>query len=181
MTAKHNAVFRGIRFKLADSRERARAVAMRRVIYAAELGSQGVDAFDQVADHLIALDAGGEIISALRIIGPAVRPLEIEGYVQLSRFIDPGRVPAQIGGFWVRPDQRRVSRTSMIHLGMLQFASKFLLDLRVTDVTAYTVPKLRVFYGRAGFRSGDPETFTHPIWGRVCLLHLDLRGPNPSI
>lgn len=161
-------------FKLADTRERDVALAYRAEIYQRELGGHGVDAFDEVAHHLIVVDPAGQILSALRVIPPSVRPLEIESYVQLSRFIEAERVPAQIGGFWIRPDQRRITSKSLLHLRMMKFALEFSQTLGVTDFASYTVRQLKTFYGRVGFRPGQPETFVHPGWGEVCLLHLDI-------
>jgi predicted GNAT family N-acyltransferase len=165
----------GLIFKVAKGPEIAHVLELRRQIYEDELGYHGIDAFDERAHQLIAVDCEGEIVAALRILGPDQRPFEIEQFVDLSAVIPEGRSPAQIGGFWIRPASRRISRQAFLPLGMLKLACAFARKHQITDFIMRThVEHLREFYRRAFFRPVDDLAFEHPVWGRVYVMHLDL-------
>ncbi|MBI4515141.1 MAG: GNAT family N-acetyltransferase [Deltaproteobacteria bacterium] len=165
----------GLTFKVAEGPEIARALELRRQIYESELGHHGIDAFDERAHQLVAVDSTDEIVAAARILAPDQRPFEIERFVDLSRFIPTGRSPAQVGGFWIRPEDRRVRGKGFLPLGMLKLAYAFARKNGITDLVMRThIQQLRGFYTRALFRPLDHMSFVHPDWGRVYVMHLDL-------
>jgi N-acyl-L-homoserine lactone synthetase len=168
-------LFPGITFKVATGLESVEAIRLRSEIYQDELGHSGVDEFDQSAHHLIAVDSRGEICAAIRILGPEHRPFEIERFVSLNEVVAEGRVAAQIGGFWVRSGDRRVRNPSFLPLGMLKLAYEFARKRQITDFVMRThITKLRRFYERGFFRLVEGMEFTHPDWGPVYVMHLDL-------
>jgi len=163
--------FQGITFKVADEIERAQALSLRAQIYREDLGHHGIDRFDTLAHHLIARDSEGELIAAVRIIGPELRPLEIEQFIDLSSLI--GGRPAQIGGFWVRREHRQVIRDPFLQIGVLKLAYDFARKHAFTDFVMYTYSHLLAFYRSAYFEQKGLH-FEHPTWGRVEVMHLDL-------
>lgn len=164
-----------IRFKVADDLERAEAIRLRGEIYERELGYHGTDEFDDRAHQLIALDSNGEICAAIRILGPNHRPFEIERFVRLADIVAVGRTPAQIGGFWIRPTDRRVHSSSFLPLGMLKLAYVFAGKQGITDFLMRThITQLQRFYERGFFQLVEGLSFDHPDWGRVYVMHLDL-------
>ena len=170
-------MFEGLTFKVAQGVDRDRALELRRTVYEEELGYHGVDDFDKLAYQLIAVDETGDLVSALRIIGPGQRPFEIEQFVELAVIVRAGSCPAQIGGFCIRKDRRPVSRQSFLSLGMLRFAYVFARRQQITDFVMRThVEQLRDFYRRAFFRVVNELAFHHPLWGPVYVMHLDLIG-----
>ena len=166
-----------VTFRIASAAERAEAVRLRSQIYKEELGHHGVDEFDDKADHLIAVDSLGEIIAAIRILGPEQRPLEIEKFVDLRRIIGRNRRVAQIGGFWIRAVDRRVQSRSFLPLWMLKVSFTFARKRGITDFVMRThLEELRRFYERGFFRLVEELGFNHPNWGLVYVMHLDLES-----
>lgn len=170
-------------FKIADATEVEAALDLRRAIYTAEMPNPGIDLYDRIAWHLIA-KRNGRIVAASRMVGPNVRPLEIESYLDLSPFVKPGRLPAQVGGFVVLKSERVVTKNSMAALGMLKLAHILAAKIGVTDFVTYVYPSLRRFY-RGGLFTDPDVSFEHPLWGSVYFLHSDLvevrkRPDSPS-
>ncbi len=168
-------LFSDIRFKLASGSERDQAIMMRGEIYEKELGHHGVDDFDTTAYQLIAMDKNGEILAATRILDPNCRPFEIEKFVALDTIAGPNRVITQIGGLWIRSAERRIQSRALLPLGMLKLAFLFARRRGITDFVMRThITALRRFYERGFFREVKHLAFTHPIWGQVYVMHLDL-------
>lgn len=166
-------MFEGLTFKLAEGGELARALDLQRAVYTADLGHVPRDGFDERAYHLIAYEASGRLVAVVRIVGPDQRPFDVERFVNLSDFIPAVRTPALIGRLCIRHDQRGVSKSSFIPLGMLKLACAFARKRGFTDFVMYTYPNLIAFYRGASFRRLG-VTFEHPDWGTVHLMHLDL-------
>jgi hypothetical protein len=168
-------LFEGITFKVAEGPERVRSLEWRKQIYKSELGHEGLDRFDAFAHQLIAVDSSGQLLAGIRIQGPEQRPLEIEEFVDLTSVTGPHAAPGQIGGFWVRPDDRFTARKHLLPMGMLKLAVVFALRRSITDLVMRTpVERLRAFYKRGFFRALDELNFDHPVWGRVFVMHLGL-------
>ncbi|MFI5398729.1 MAG: GNAT family N-acyltransferase [Candidatus Binatia bacterium] len=165
--------FDGLTFKVADPQETLRALDLRRQLYTEELGHHGIDEFDQFAHQLVARGADGEIVAALRIVGPDHRPFDLECLVPLSDFLTPDRLPAEIARFCVRRDSRRVQKDHLIHIGMLKLTVAFARKHRLTDFVTLGLPHLLNLYRVAFFRPLRTSC-EHPIWGTVVPMRLDL-------
>jgi len=77
-------VLEGFVFKAPNDSERRVALAMRSRIYAAELGSAGLDRFDEAAHHLVALTPDAQVIATVRIIGPYLAHIRCMGTFTLD-------------------------------------------------------------------------------------------------
>lgn len=167
--------FRGFSFKTAEGEEVSRSIELRRRIYEAELGAPGVDTFDKVARHLIGVTSDGQMVSACRLIGPEERPLEIESFLSLGSVFADSAIPAQLGAFWVRPDIRGIAVGRLLPLGMMRFVLRICASVGVTHLILRThVTSVRALYRRIGFKERDDLGFTHPAWGPVYVMILDL-------
>jgi predicted GNAT family N-acyltransferase len=166
-------VFEGLVFKVADASERARALELRRKIYEEELGHHGIDDVDQGAHHLVACRSDGEIVAALRIVGPEFRPFDFEEFVTLADVLTADRLPAEISRFCVRREHRLVRSDQIIQLGMFKLAHAFARKHGFSDFLTLALPHLQNLYRIASFRNIG-LTFEHPTWGRVQPMRLDL-------
>lgn len=169
-------VFGGFTFRPADGLEIPRVLSIRRTIYEKELGASGIDEFDAVAHHLIATTPGNDIASACRIITRDPYPLEIESFLSLDQVFSAHDKVAQIGGFWVQPDYRRVTAGQLLQIGMLKFVLQFCRSISLTQLILRThVDGVRRLYGRIGFKERSALHFVHPTWGPVFVMTLDLK------
>lgn len=169
-------LFGNLTFKVASGYERDEAIRLRGIVYESELGHHGVDEFDEHAHQLVAVDPHGAIVAAIRILGPEQRPFEIERFVDLSRLLAIDRIAAQVGGFWVRAEDRRVQGQSFLPLGMLKLSFEFAKKHHITDFVMRThIEELKRFYERGFFRVVDDLAFEHPKWGHVYVMHLNLQ------
>lgn len=166
-------MFAGLTFKVAAGDERARALELRHEVYDQDLGYVPIDDIDERAHHLIAHDEEGQVLAALRIVGPDQRPFDLDQYVAVSDFVPLDRSPAEIGRFCIRRTHRRVSSNPFIHFGMLKLAYAFSRKIGITDFIMCTQPHLLEFYRRALFDEVN-LSFEHPMWGRLHVMHLDL-------
>jgi predicted GNAT family N-acyltransferase len=166
-------LFDGLTFKIASPLELSGALALRREVYTTELGHDGIDDADEVADHLVACDPAGDVVAALRIVQCHFRPFDVERIVTLSDFLPANRTPAEIARFCIRPDRRHIQKDHMLHVGMLKLAISFARKRGVTDFVTLALPRLRNLYRIAFFRDLR-RTVHHPTWGTVHLMHLDL-------
>lgn len=168
-------MFEGLTFKVADATERRLALELRRAVYEDEFGHAPDQLLDERAHHLVACSEDGEVVAALRILGPEHRPFDIESCVDLSALLPGPRSLALVGGLCVRHDFRGVSRASFLPMGMFKLAYEFARKNRITDFLTYVYPNLHDFYRGAFFEPLVP-TLEHPSWGTVCLMHLDLES-----
>jgi len=172
--------FHEFHFSLARGGDRAEAIEHRRRIYTDELGYHGVDAFDAVAQHIVARSVDGEMVGASRLLGPETRPLEIEQHLDLTDVVLPDSRPAQIGGLWVRPEVRSMRSGYMLPLALLRCLVQIAERHSVTDLVLRThVTSVKSLYLRAGFVEQPRAEFFHPSWGTVFVMTLDLRRPRP--
>jgi predicted GNAT family N-acyltransferase len=156
---------------------RARALELRQQVYAHEWPHVPVDIvvddLDSRAHHLVALDTSQQVIAALRMVGPDQRPFDLDPFVVLSDFIPSGRVPAEIGRFCIRPDQRQIRKDVVLPMGMLKLSYDFARKQGFTDLVIVTWPRLRNFF-RLGFFEPVGISLEHPTWGRGTVMRLDL-------
>jgi predicted GNAT family N-acyltransferase len=169
--------FEGLTFKVASTRERQRVLAMRREVYAVDWPAvpttQVVDVLDETAYHLLAMAEGDEaLVGAARIVTAAHRPFDIEHYLSLADILPPGREPAEIGRLCVRHEWRQI-RMPLVHLGILKLAIAVAERAGVSDLLLTALPKLRSLYTK-GFFERVGIRFTHPTWGEVDVMRLDL-------
>ena len=166
-------MFEGLVFKVADPAERERALALRRRIYSAELGTEGIDEYDERADHLIACGESGELIAAVRVVRPDDRPFECERYVDLGDFLPENRRPAEASRFCVDPAHRLLNQDNVVQIGILKILVWFAESQEATDVVTLVMPHLKNFYRVVFFqRLGDP--IRHAVFGTAHFLRLDL-------
>jgi len=166
-------VLEGFVFKVPTHSELRAALAMRSRIYAAELGSAGLDHFDDVAHHLVALTPDAQVVATVRIIGPDQRPFDLESLFNLSGILSPGRVPAEISRFCVDPGHRQMHRHHMLHFGMLKAVYDLVTKLNITDVVTLGLPHLKNLY-RIGYFAEMGVQCVHPVWGPAHPMRLDL-------
>lgn len=167
-------LFEGLTFKVADVGERARAIDLRRRVYAEDVGHVEMDDLDERAHHLVCHDDSGEVIAALRVVLFDDRPFDIEHFVALDGLIPSDRFPAEIGRYCVRNDHRRVTRNHFVQLGMLKLAYAFARKRGATDFLMYTFGHLLDFYRGAFFQLLD-VAFEHPGYSQqMYVMRLDL-------
>ena len=164
----------GLIFKVANPAEQALAVALRAQVYIRDLGTLPKDELDQTAHHLVALNETGEVVGAVRLVGPEGRPFDLEQFVPLSSFLPEGNAVGLIGRLCVRPDYRTVSQRLFVQAGILKLTYLFSRRRQITDLIMYTYPNLINFYRGALF-SLVGISFAHPYWGDVHVMHLDLQ------
>ena len=165
----------GLTFKVANACERGLAFEFRRVVYEEQFGHLPIDDLDELAHHLVATNENGEIIAAVRIVGPDQRPFDLERYVELAQFIPKERIPAMIGRFCIRRDYRGVSKRSFVPMGMFKLSYAFARQQGLTDLLTYAYRNLYHFY-RGAFFEPMIRGFDHPTWGTVTVMRLDLDG-----
>src|SRR5262249_38880288 len=120
-----------------------RAIEIRRRVYIEEfgfdLGGHGPrDALDDRAFHLLVTNEAGEAVGSLRLIDALDRPFEIESFLDIGKYLSPGRHPAEITRLCVLAPYRRISRAAFVHLTILEGAMRLACQLGVTDFVAST-------------------------------------------
>lgn len=166
-------LFEGLTFKVADDSERERALDLRRHIYLEELGDPGIDDFDRVAAHLIAVDREGLAVAALRVVGPRYRPFDLERFVRLEGVLPNDSNPAEVSRFCIKRNRRAVHRGQVVHLGMLKLLYEFARQQHITDLLVLALPSLQMLYEVAFFVPLDISV-EHPTWGTVRVMRLDI-------
>lgn len=177
-------LFEGFTFKVADAGERDKALNLRRELYLEEFGDDGLDSLDDSAHHLVALNPQRNIIAALRIVDAAHRPFDLDHFVELP-YLDPARIPAEVGRFCISKDYRQVRSDQFVHLGVFKLLYDFASVQGITDLFTLGTYELRSLYRFICFRETDIKC-RHHIGNRVVqLMHLDLvalmadRGARP--
>jgi predicted GNAT family N-acyltransferase len=165
------------RFKRAEAGEAARALELRRLVYAADWPTVSEDAviddLDARALHFLAEDAAGVTCAAFRMIPPYARPFDIEHFVRLEDFLPPDRIPAEVGRLCIRHENRSVRSDAALHLGLLKLAYHSAGALGVTDLLLKAAPRLRNLYRVAGFRPVG-LVIQHPSYSEEHVMRLDL-------
>lgn len=163
---------KGTTFGVAQPSELPGVLALRKEVYTADLGHDGLDELDDRADHLIARGENGEFIAAFRLMRHVHRPFEMERCVDLG-FLDAWRRPAALDRLVIRKDHRQVSSEQFLPLGMLKLSIVFARKHGITDFFILALPHLRGFYRSALFAPCGPGV-KHPTWGDVYPMRLDL-------
>jgi len=166
-------LFQGLTFKVADYSERERALDLRRRIYTVEHGTAGLDEFDDVAIHLVAIDQHSAIVAALRLVASSYRPFDFERFISLDRIVSRDAIPAEVSRFCVERTHRAIHRGQVVHLGMLKLLYEFASHKGITDLLALVLPEMEIVYKVAFFVPLD-ITVEHPVWGPARIIHLDL-------
>ncbi len=164
----------GLTFKVASAEERVQALALRSRIYQSELGTPGIDHFDDEAWHLVALDPDGQVVATLRLAGPQQRPFDLESLIELETVLPAGRTIGDLSRFCVHPDYRRVRSGQFVHMGMLKLLYQVSRRNCVTDLVTLALPHLEVMYRAVFFRAVEAGRLTHPLFGPVTLMRFDL-------
>jgi len=174
-------LFEGLTFKVADATERLQAFDLQRKVYGEDVGHVPSDEFDERAHYLVAHDSDHEVVAAFRVVGPDLRPFDLEDYVDLSPYVAPDRRVALVGRLCIRHDHRRVSKRGMLPIGMLKLAFAFSQKCAFTDFVMYTFPDLVAFYRSALFHPLG-LSFIHPGYQcRMHVMHLDLIDLKPRM
>jgi N-acyl-L-homoserine lactone synthetase len=165
--------FEGLTFKVANAFERDRALALRRHVYTDEHGNAGIDQLDAIATHLVAVDSHGTVVSALRVLGPAQRPFDLERFASLETILPTNSRPAEISRFCVAKSHRIVHRGQAVHLGMLKLVYEFACHQAITDLFTLVLPGMEKLYEAVFFRRLN-IVVKHPTWGIATAMHLNL-------
>lgn len=160
----------GIVVKIANPREREIAIARRAEIYTAELGHHGLDEYDRGAVHLVALDEGGEMLGACRLLGPQPLPTELEGFVQLGSLLPCGGYSMQAGGLWVLKHKVDLKRRIFVALALWRRALSLAAKTGATALVVRTLPRLSPYYRSVGFQSLSQALFHDPTWETATLM-----------
>jgi predicted GNAT family N-acyltransferase len=166
-------LFEGLTFRVAKGLDRPRAMELLRHVYVEAYGHVPNDGLDEQAHFLVVALADGQLAATVRVLGPEQRPFDLESSVPLSQFVSGDRCIAEIGRLCIRTDYRSIRKSTFIQFGMLKLAYAFARKRGITDFVMYTYPELIDFYRRALFELVD-VTFTHPDWGDVHVMRLDL-------
>jgi predicted GNAT family N-acyltransferase len=168
----------GLVVKIADAREREIALQRRAEIYTQELGYHGLDEYDKDAIHLVAMDERGEMVGAVRLLGPRPLPLELESHVPLDAEFNRA---LQVGGFWVHRKGRRIGSSwavpELLRQGMVKVAR--CLGSNAIVLRTHIRPLSR-YYRMAGFVHWREKDFVHPAWGPVFTMVLRVESDNFS-
>lgn len=166
-------MFDNLVFKVATEQERRSALSLREAVYREDLGEVGFDRLDEIAHHLIACDADGDVVAAFRLVGPEQRPFDFERLLDLQTVLPPGRTPGMVARLCIRKDYRTVRRSMFVQMGMLKLSYDFSVKHGISDLFMYTFTHLLKFY-RGIFFEPLGISFEHPLWGLVHLMHQDV-------
>ncbi len=156
--------------KIADSRERVKVVQFRNLLYRDAFGHHGIDMHDRHCVHFLA-SSGGNIVAALRLVGPTPVPLEIEQFVNLRPSFGPGVRVMQVGGFWLAPDYRKVTKATVrAAVDLLDKAVQFATRLDVAVLVLRTTELLSKWYVSLGFQRAPSLDYDDPAYGAVFTM-----------
>lgn len=144
---------------------------MQRTVYQEDIGHIPSDGLDEIATHLVTLDRSGRIVAAARVLGPELRPFDIEKEVDLSQIVGLKGSPALVGRLCVRREHRALPNGQLINFGMLKLAFALARKRSFSHYILYTYDNLLTFYRGAMFQ--PVGVFRHPYWGQVHLMLLD--------
>ncbi len=164
-------------FKLADAAEREAALALRKKVYSKQYGHVPIDPCEDRAYHPVVLAGPNrELVGCAAILGPELRPFEIERFIDIDEILGPGRRPGLTGRLCIRPDFRDLQRSVRILSGVMYLTYAVTIRRGFTDLLIYVPASLISFYEKALFRRLD-VTFFHPGPGfEAHLMNLDISG-----
>jgi hypothetical protein len=175
-----------IRFeiKIADCRERDHALLLRRKFFQEHFGHHGVDAYDEYALQVIAVDPEQQVIvGGARFMGPSPLPAEVLAYCgAVEKHLWSDRW-AQVGGLWILPTHRRVHAglTSLsIFRFVIQLAERFQVQWLVLRTLKAFKRVLQPYYQAVGFRYVSDLDFVDPCWGPSFVMLRSVGSPVRS-
>jgi predicted GNAT family N-acyltransferase len=147
-------------------------LAFRGKIFSREQGTSGLDQYDAGAVHLVAR-RDQEILAVCRIVLPSERPFALESYFDLSPWLPTNARVGELGRYALRRDLRSISKSLVLHLGMLKLALIYAREAGLDFLVSSVQPQLRTFYLRAHYTPiGDP--FVHPTYGETTIMLVNL-------
>jgi predicted GNAT family N-acyltransferase len=162
-------------FSEAAPSERIGAIQLFRRVYQQDIGHIPEDNLDELAHHLIAKTPQGDIVASLRLLGPELRPFDIEPFCDLSAHLSDDSVPALIGRLSLSHHLRALRQSIPLQLGMLKLAITFARRHSLTDLFLYAMPHLISVY-RTGFFKPIPCTFHYaPLNLDMQVMQLNIR------
>jgi predicted GNAT family N-acyltransferase len=157
-------------FRVADSRELMTIMELRSVLYHSTFGYHGIDVHDRDSVHWVAC-LEGRIVAALRLVGPTPVPLEIERFASLQDMFGPGVRLMQVGGFWLAPAYRRLTKATVgVALRLLDKAIQFATRLEVAVLVLRTTKPLTKWYASLGFQRLCSLDYIDPAYGAVFTM-----------
>jgi N-acyl-L-homoserine lactone synthetase len=157
------------------------AIEVRRQVYVEEfgfdLGGEGPrDQIDDRAYHLVAKTPDGHLVASLRLVDEPDRPFEIERFVDLHPFLQPGWHPAEITRLCIMAPFRRITKGSFVHLNLLEAVLQLTARLGISHIVASTRQELMPVYRYLLFDPYPTITYHHPEIGNALhtLMSLDL-------
>ena len=135
------------------------------------------DEFDGRATHYISTDIStGEVVGCFRMLSRTGGPLELERFVDISKWIETGARPAELTRFSVPLSKR----SAAIKFGLWKLAWADAIERNHSHFIIWTRKEAQRNYDMLGFEYflGKQETFCHPRLGGYShlLMTLDIVG-----
>jgi len=162
-------------FKEAAVDERPAARALFHEVYTHDIGHVPEDGLDDLAHHLIAKSTSGEVVASFRLLGPQLRPFDIERFCDLTHHIARDAKPALLGRLSIRHDMRSVQQSTLLQVGMLKLAVLFAQQHSLSDLFLYAMPHLITFYRGGFFTPLDCYFFYAPLAVSMQIMQLNIR------
>lgn len=169
----------GLTFEIAGPSLLTEALRFRDAVYARDRGFVPSDQMEGEAQHLVAIAFQG-VVGYMRLLGPDVRPFDLEASVDLRCLLGSTARPALVGRLCVHPAYRRIDRSLPIRSGLMDITLNCAAENRITHLLLYTYDDLLVFYRAARFVD-TKIIFEHKEWGPVRLMVRQLPGTDTGI
>lgn len=156
-------------FEVLQDSDPSEAVTFCRRIYESDLGCWPADSYDSRARHFVARDDKGQVVAACRLLGPWLRPFDLESRVDIDDVVGRAAHPALVGRLCVDQQVRHIAVSLRIHLGLLAVVVNSAMQDQITDLLLYSYPRLRSLYLAGGFEDTG-VAFAHDFWGEVILM-----------
>ena len=156
---------------IADSEQVQEAMALRHRVYRRDVGDLKDDGLDKKGVHFAAISRGKGMVATFRLMGPELRPFDLEASVNLGTLLPKDARPALVGRLCIDPGFRSLRISFSIHQGMHRLLAEYVSRRKVSDLLLYTYQHLILYYRGLGFRDTG-ITFDHREWGSVSLMHM---------
>jgi N-acyl-L-homoserine lactone synthetase len=158
--------------------DRAAALEIREQLYCNELGyrwESREDRFDAHAAIAVIRTDYGRAIGSIRVVGPEVRPFEIEKYLSIADILPADARPAEVNRYCVVPEFRGVA--SFVHFATFRFTIEYAQQEHFSHFVIATKPAIEPIYRYLQFERVPGRSFHHlELGGSVHnLMILDLR------